>query len=114
MNYFTTDEDEAGEANYLLACITGCEPEPDHRPDLSRNDSTWPEDEARMTYKAYLGNVEDDGQDAANETLTRAIAHMHGVFDSAADAIRYDAELQRLCPDLGIFGRFWVYCLHPI
>jgi hypothetical protein len=28
MNYFTTDEEEeAGEANYLPACITGCEPQ---------------------------------------------------------------------------------------
>ena len=26
MDYFTTDEEEAGEANYLPACITGCEP----------------------------------------------------------------------------------------
>lgn len=27
--YFTTDEAEAGEANYLPACITGCEQEDD-------------------------------------------------------------------------------------
>jgi hypothetical protein len=31
MTYFTCDEDEAGEANYLPACITGCEPEPEER-----------------------------------------------------------------------------------
>lgn len=28
MSYFTTDPEEAGEANYVPACITGCEPEP--------------------------------------------------------------------------------------
>lgn len=90
------DPQTSGPVIQLMRAVVNAHPKTDRTPNLAMNDSSWPEDEAAMTYKTYLGNVEDDGQEYANEALKRAITHMHGVFDSAADAVRYDAELQRL------------------
>ena len=47
MDYFTTDDEEAGEANYLPACITGCEP-----------------DEERCTAE-FIGMVDEGGEQFA-------------------------------------------------
>jgi signal transduction protein with GAF and PtsI domain len=56
----------------------------------------WPEEEAAMTQNTYNRLCHEEGIAYAKAWLEEQCIHMHKVFDSDADRMRYDTELKRL------------------
>ena len=59
---------------------------------------SWPEDEGALAYKQWLGLIEDESLEYANQWLEKQAARMYDVFDGDNTlCARFMAEFKRLC-----------------